>query len=74
MARKSLLKELLGARVIALALFDESHIEEARSVVRIEFESVVEVFQGFIEASEMAVGESHEGVGSGRGIEFDELA
>ena len=67
-----LLKELFGGRLISLPPFDVAHVEQAGSVVGIELQTLLKIFSGLIEASQMAVRESQKSVGSRRGIELDQ--
>ena len=67
-----LLKQFFRALFVALARFDVAEIEQARWVARIFFQAGLEIFSRFIETPEVAIGKSHEGVGRGGGVEFDE--
>src|SRR6266478_897262 len=69
---KSFLKVVFRPCLIALAAFDEAQIEKTRRVVGIEFEAFRKIFASFIEPSEMAIGESHERVGTRGWIEIDQ--
>ena len=68
-----MLKQFLGPRVIPLTLLDIAHVEEAGSVARILLEAFLKIISGFIKSPQMAVGESHEGVGSRGGVQMDEI-
>ena len=68
-----ILKHGFGLRVVALALFDEANVEQARGVARIEFQALLEVFSPFVEAAQVSVGKAHERVRSRRRIEFNQL-
>ena len=59
--------------LIALAASNVAEIEEARGVARIEFQAFGKIFLRFIETAEVAIGESEEGVGTGGGIDLDQL-
>ena len=48
---KSLLEQPIGLCVAALPLLNISNVKQARGVGRIEFQTLVEILQGFIEAS-----------------------
>src|SRR5882724_629655 len=69
---KSFLKVVFRPCLIALAAFDETQIEKTRRVVGIELQAVDKIFARFVEASEMAVGESHERIGTRGWIEIDQ--
>src|SRR5258708_6472372 len=69
---KRLLKKGFGGRIVSLALFDVAHIKQAGIVMRILLEALLEIFFGFVEATEMPVGESHESVRSRRRIQADQ--
>jgi len=56
-----------------LAAFDVADVEEARRVVRVELEALLEIFAGFVEAAEVAIGEAEKGVRAGGGIDCDEM-
>jgi len=68
-----LLKILLGFGLIALAAFDVTDVEQARRVVRIELETLFEIFPGFVEAAEVAIGEAEKSVRAGGGIDCDKI-
>src|SRR2546423_7007338 len=59
---KRLLKQLLGPCVVSLPFFNKADIEKARCVVRIALESLLKIFQGLIEPSQMPIGEAHESI------------
>ena len=58
--RRACWKQFLGCGVISLALLDIAHVEQAGSVVRILLEPFLKIFPGFIESSQMPIGEPHE--------------
>ena len=58
--------------MISLPLLDVTHVEQARSVVRIELEPSLEIFARFVESPEMPVRKPHERVGARGGIHFDQ--
>jgi len=68
-----LLEILFRFGLIALAAFDVADVEEARRVVRVELEALLEIFAGFVEAAEVAIGEAEKGVRAGGGIDCDEM-
>ena len=68
-----LLKILLGFGLIALAAFDVTDVEQARRVVRIELETLFEIFPGFVEAAEVAIGEAEKSVRAGGGVDCDQI-
>ncbi len=66
------LEELFGGRLISLPSFDVTHVEQAGSVVRVELKPLLEIFFGFIESPQMAVGETHKDIGARRRFELDQ--
>ena len=68
-----LLKIAFRFGLIALAAFDVANVEEARGVVGVEFEALFEIFAGFVEAAEVAIGEAEKRVRAGGGIDCDEI-
>src|SRR6266478_6354177 len=73
MGTKSFLKILFRFPLIALAAFDETHIEKTAGIVGIELETFRKILTRFVEAPKMAVGESHKRVGTCGRIEIDQL-
>jgi len=68
-----LLKIAFRFGLIALAAFDVADVEKARRVVGVEFEALFEIFAGFVEAAEVAIGETEKRVRAGGGIDCDEI-
>ena len=67
-----MLKEPFGGRLISLPLFDVAQVEQARSVVGIELEALLEISSGLVEASQVPVRESQSCIGGSRGVEADQ--
>ena len=63
---------MFGGRLISLALFNVTQVEQARSVVRIELQALLKIFSGLVEAPQMAVREPHERIGTRGRIQFDQ--
>lgn len=68
-----LLKILFGFGLISLAAFDVANVEQARRVMGIDLEALFEIFAGFVEAAEVAIGEAEKSVRAGGGIDCDEI-
>src|SRR5437879_1913522 len=67
-----LLKQLLGTRVISLALLDVADVEQTGGVARILLEYLLKILPVFIEAPWLRIGESAECVRTRRAIRFSQ--
>src|SRR5215469_136492 len=67
-----LLKERFRSRQISLPLLNVTKIEQARCIMRLKLQTVLEVFACFFEAAEVPVRQSHERIGASGGVEVDQ--
>src|SRR5437867_8672567 len=70
---KRLLKMAVCRSSIPLALFDEADVEQASGIRSLPLQPLLEILVSFIETSQVAIGESQEGVRASRRLQLDQL-